>query len=187
MFHAISSRDLPQLLQQGRKFLECKNTVTATLCLDHVFSVSCPTPNMSSQQALENLPDFFAYVRLLRTVADIDPVKDLSVQKLLGIQLPSGYLFLIPTETELHDMVNKSRIRPDRATDDGMWVSGQKLFEAAKLALRDRLRQRLSLVGTGQTIRPWPLSASLVFIRSGFDFQLQIPIDKSGYYQRGNI
>jgi hypothetical protein len=179
MFRAIASRDIPQLLQLGRKFIEFKNNTAAVLCHDQVFCVSCRTPSMSSQQALDNLSDFFDYTRLLRNVADTDPSEDSSVQQLLGIQPPSNYLFLIPSETELHSMLSNSRIRPDRTTDDGMWVSRQKLFEAAQLALRDRLRETLSLVGSGQKIKRWPLSASLLFIRSGFNFQLQITTEEN--------
>jgi len=166
MFQAIVSMDLSRLLQLGRNFcLERTNPAAAILCLDHVFSVSHQATSLTGKQATSNLPAFFNYARLLKKMAlSPDASKDLAIQKLLGIQPSSNGGFLIPTRTELHTLLKGSQIRL-QVTDKGMVVPGQKLPEAIKVSLRERLGRTLSLVGVVERIKDWPLSANVLFIR----------------------
>jgi hypothetical protein len=168
MFQAVASMDLSRLLQLGRKFcLERTNHVAAVLCLDHVFGISHQATSLSGQHATTNLPAFFDYVRLLKKVAfDLDPSKDVAVQKLLGIQLLSRNDFLIPRQTELYSLLKSSPSPIQlRESDEGLAVPKRELSEVVKGSLCERLRRTLSPIGTVNTMKGWPLSTTLPFIR----------------------
>jgi hypothetical protein len=155
-----------QLLKLGRKFCSSgTNIVSAVLCFDHAFDISHQATVLSGQDATANLPAFFDYARLLKKVAfELDPSKDVAVQKLLGIQLSSKNEFLIPIQTELHRLLKSTQMRL-LESPEGMTASGTRLSEAVKISLRERLVRTLSLMGTVERSKDWPLSASLFFIR----------------------
>jgi hypothetical protein len=158
--------DLSQLLQIGQKFCSSgTNIVAAVLCFDHAFGPSHQATVLSGKQAATNLPAFFDYARLINKLAlELDPSKDKTVQKLLGIQLPSSNEFLIPTQTELHSWLKNSPMQFLK-TSEGMTVSGTELSGLVTTSLRRRFQQTLSLMGTLERIKDWPLSGSLLFIR----------------------
>ena len=167
MFRVISSTEsrAPQLLKLGQKFCSGANSVAAVLCFDHAFDASNQAIVLSGQDVTANLLTFFNYTQLLKKLAlKPDPSIDVAVQKLLGIQPLSNNEFLIPSHTELHRLLKSTRMRLGES-DEGMTASRTNLPAAVKLSLRERLRERLSQVGTVERTKNWPLPASLLFVR----------------------
>jgi hypothetical protein len=104
--------DLSQLVQLGQKFcLEHMNHVAAVLCFDYVSKIFHQAISSGGQHSTANLSAFFNYAQLLKKMAlDLNPSKDIAVQELLGVQPLSNNDFLIPIQTELHNLLESSRL-----------------------------------------------------------------------------
>jgi hypothetical protein len=160
-------QDKSRLLQLGRQFcLAGTNPITAFMCLDHVFSIAPQISGKSVPELAAMLLTLFDYARLLKDILRIfDSQKDLSFQRLLGIQVQYNNVFLIPTRTRLYGQLKGYKISPQSSSDDRTFISGQELSKLVTKSLRDRLPDTLLRSGPFTQAEKWPLSMVLLFLR----------------------
>jgi hypothetical protein len=162
MFQTIISRDKPQLQELGRKLMGT-NYIAAALCLDHLFNTAPQISRTSSPlQVVAIMSSFFDYTQILQEISRWNPCTNSSFRKLLGIELVSDNVFLIPAQTCLYEQLAEYRIPVQGSSDDGADISRPELRILVERSLRDHLRNALSRVGS---VRNWPLWAVPLFIR----------------------
>ena len=108
---------------------------------------------------MANLLAFFHYAQLLNMVAlDMDLMKEVAVQKLLGIQPSTTNELFVPAHTEFYDLLRKAQMCL-REIHDGITIPMKSLTQVIMESFHKYLLQTLSQVGTVESM---PLATRLL-------------------------